>query len=103
MGLKVGVGTHIPFPPPPLPQSKKWGGGHMPPLPPASYASDHYLQLHEVGLIVKEYRDNETTKINYYLKHYNSVLLNRFAGQPDRTNERFICTCFNNHYDCVVV
>ena len=30
-GLKVGGGgTNIPLPP----QSKKWGGGHMPPLPP---------------------------------------------------------------------
>ena len=36
VGLKVG-GTNIPLPPPP--PIKKVGGGHMPPLPPAYYAS----------------------------------------------------------------
>ena len=35
VGLKVG-GTNIPLPPP---NQKSGGGGHMPPLSPASYAS----------------------------------------------------------------
>ena len=44
VGLKVGWHKHTIAPPPP-PSNKK-SGGHMTPLPPASYASDIYIYIY---------------------------------------------------------